>query len=51
MKKPYKTAVTEIAKIIDKHKAEDSERGSICREINRIIQYTIFEPSNRQKAK
>ena len=51
IKKPYKTAVVEIAKIIDKHKTEDSERGRMCREIDKIIQYTIFESSNNQKAK
>ena len=51
MKKPYKAAVVEIAKIVDKHKAEDSERGNMCREIDKIIQYALFESSNERKAK
>ena len=49
MKKPYKTAIVEIAKMVDKYKTEDSKRGEMCREINRIIQYTVFESSHKQK--
>ncbi len=49
IKNPYKTAVLKIAKIIDKHKAEDSERGRMCREIEKIIQDTIFKSSNEYK--
>ncbi len=45
--KMYKT-ILEIAKIADKYKAEDSKRGEMCREVNRIIQHTVYTSSSEQ---
>ncbi len=49
--KMYKTAIVEIAKLADKYKAEDSKRGEMCREIERIIQDVICASSNEQNLK
>ena len=49
VKHPYKTAIVEIAKIVDEYRAEDSELGRMCRKITRIIQDAECIKFNKKK--
>lgn len=43
-------ALAEIAKLIDKHKVEDNERGKLCRQITAILdRYGLRQDVSRNR--